>query len=90
MLLERANFGLLQEGPRKRTYFLKPHPDTLSEDDNIIKKNEVNLETYSINFNDVAKITDSDREMCDKYHPHQELLLDLLSLNSNDSDSSLF
>ena len=88
--LERCSFGKLHEGSRKKTYFMKPHPDTLSENDSVIKRNSINLDQYSINFNDDSKLTQSDKDMCANHHPHYELIMNSFANEATDSDESLF
>ena len=81
--LERCDFGRLQKGSRT-------HPDTLSENGAIIRRNSVSLEQYSVNFNDESKLTQTDKDMCANYHPHYDLIMNSFANESTDSDSSLF
>ena len=69
---------------------MKSQPAVLSKEDSVIKCNEVDLDEYTINFNELGRMSQADQDICYNKHPHTELLQDMMSTKDTDSDSSLF
>ena len=61
-------------GHIRREAYLKPSPDTLGEDDHVLKMAGMTLTEYRFRFNDVSRMTEEEIEICVKYHPHATLL----------------
>ena len=61
-------------GHIRREAYLKPSPDTLREDNHVLKMIGMTLTEYRFRFNDVSRMTEEEIEICVKYHPHSTLL----------------
>ena len=77
--LAQRGFGQLYEGKRKSSFFLKPHPITLAENHKILYEAACNHMSYTANFMLIRDFTPVLRHVCLQHHPHQELLMDLLT-----------
>ena len=86
--LQSLGFGKLHIGKRRAIILLKPHPTTLSQDNKILKSSTVPFQTYTANYLNVDSMDESNKQLCLTTHPHKELLVDILSQFSDDSENS--
>ena len=82
--LVAKGFGSLRKGSRNSITFFKPHPTMVKEKDvNVLG---MSYDTYTANFMMVQQMPQPMIDICINHHPHHEMLLDILSQYSDDSD----
>jgi hypothetical protein len=86
--LQKMGFGKVYIGKRRSIYLLKPHPTTLDEHNHVLKLCAIPLLTYTINYNNVSNMDDSSKHVCISHHHQRELLTDLITQESDDSDTN--
>ena len=69
--------------------FLKPHPDGLADDDEMLKLACIDAEMYRINFSSVNHLTSQDTAFLQRHHPAYELLRDILDTPESPSETEL-
>jgi hypothetical protein len=75
---------------RAKDIFLKPHPDILAADCELLRMGEITHERYTARFMDVSKISEHERALLCKHHPQKELMvMTLLSSPSSSPEGEL-
>lgn len=93
--LEAEGFGKLilkekrgvSQGVHK-SFFAKPHPDTLQEDTPQLKRNNLTLDTYTAAFNITQNLSEKDLKVVRDHHPHAELMNNILTQDEQDTSGS--
>jgi hypothetical protein len=60
---------------RAKDLFMKPHPDILPGDSELLKMGEINHERYTARFMDMSNVTKHDKDVLSKSHPQKELIV---------------
>lgn len=69
---------------------MKPHPDILPGDSELLKMGEINHERYTARFMDMSNVTKHDKDVLSKSHPQKELMvMTLLSSLSSSTEWEL-
>ena len=94
--LQTNDFGVLYDagvnGNGTGILYFKPHPMTFNEKDKLFEKavcpgKGISHKLYEINFRNTKKMNDRHIDLCRDFHPHAELMNDILSqLTDSDSD----
>ena len=82
--LANKGFGKLLDGPRKSTIYFKPHPTSIGP--NEVTVLGMSLDIYTANFYNVNHMPQNLIDACLDNHPQHDLIIDILSQYSDDSD----
>ena len=83
----KMEFGVIYEGDRNMVCYMKPHPSTLQENNKVLKMAAIPFSQYTSSYMNTQKMSNVIVNAALLHHPHQELLLDILSQDDPDSDS---
>ena len=72
----------------KKEIFAKPHPDTLTDNHKILTSISMSQDAYRQKFMNTKDVPPQIAKILLAHHPHNELLKDLLTQPSSDSDQS--
>jgi hypothetical protein len=86
--LQHKGFGKVFIGKKRSVALLKPHPTSLEENNPILQQASISLDRYTSNFLQVTNMDDNSKEICLNHHHHRELLKDILTQFSDDSDDA--
>ena len=88
MAVENMGFGMKHESEGKPNIFFKPHPDTVQEDNKILKLAGFTHEQYVARYYMIDKDFGKNiRDAVIMHHPHNGLVMDMLSQDDSDTDS---
>jgi hypothetical protein len=87
--LEQNGFGKVYIGKKRTISFLKPHPTSLEENHPVLKLASISLDRYTANFLKVCNMDEVSKQLCLNKHQHREMLIDILTQFSDESDDSL-
>ena len=91
--MEKANFGILKQkfsknGVRKSDLYFKPHPETITQENEILYQANATYNQYVASFYKVSKVSASQKKLALEYHPDKVLLTNCLT-QEDDTQSQL-
>ena len=74
-----------QKGDNWKGYdiFFKPHPETIGTEHPVLQEGRVEYDRYTAMYFEIEKVTATQKKVIAAHHPHQEILMNIISQESN-------